>query len=499
VGDVKLHVENEAQLVEELEKLRYRESLLNAAEKIAHIGHCEWDYENDRLKFCSEEYAGIFGMTVDEVMTAQKNWQTWIKQIFPDDLERYESSYRSQKNTGSHDIEYRVLNKNGEVRHIREYAFLLLNDSGKQEEAFAIIQDITDLVKYRLDLEYRDALSQQAEASADIGHYIYDEKTSAYLYVSPGYARIHGVDPEQLMNSARPTEADKSDAINDVIYEEDHARVMAVYDQFFKDFKDYSVEYRIRHTDGQIFWVRELSSAIRINDGVVEQTLGVVQDITRQKSTEAELLESRYMLEAKVEERTEELVKTVTQLREEVKEREKIAVELKFHANHDSLTGLPSLRLCKDRLERSLAESRRNKQMSAVMFIDLDGFKLINDTHGHECGDIVLKTTADRIRVEIRETDTVARIGGDEFLIILSNMSNIGVTQRVAAKLIEQISKGILYDSKEITVGASIGIAIYPDDGTTSEEMIKQADKAMYLVKHSGKNNFGFTQASPPD
>jgi len=489
VNEVMSKATTKAQLTEELEQLRYRESLLDATEKIAHIGHCEWDYEHGCLKFCSEEYARIFGMSINEVMQAQKDWKTWREQIHPDDREHYETSYHSQKETGSHDIEYRIIRKDGETRHIREFAFLVFSEDRKYRDAFGIIQDITKLKKYRLDLEYRDTLSRQAEISANIGHYIFSEKSERYLYVSPGLARIHGLTPEQLMDSVQSTEDDIADVIED-----DYERVAAVYKQFFKDGQDYSLEYRIRRADGEIRWIREMSSANRIKSGVVEQTLGIIQDITVQKNTEAALLEARDSLEAKVAERTEELVETVEQLQNEVEKRERIAVELKFHANHDSLTGLPSLRLCKDRLERSLAESRRNKQMSAVMFIDLDGFKLINDTHGHECGDIVLKTTADRIMAEIRETDTVARIGGDEFLVILSNMSNIDVTQRVAGKLVEQISKGIMYHSEEIEVGASIGIAIYPNDGTTPEEMIQQADKAMYLVKHSGKNNFGYTQ-----
>ena len=350
------------------------------------------------------------------------------------------------------------------------------------------------LTKELEKLRHRESLLDETEKIADIGYYIFNEISESYLYISPGYARIHGVTPEQLMESVQSSEDDIADVIED-----DYERVKAAYDKYYKNGLDYSVEYRIKRADGEIRWVREQSSANRINNGVVEQTLGVLQDITEQKNTEVQLLEAKESLEAKVAERTEELVKTVEQLQKEVDEREKIAAELKFHANHDSLTGLPSLRLCKDRLERSLAESRRNKQLSAVMFVDLDGFKLINDTHGHECGDIVLKTTADRIRAEIRETDTVARIGGDEFLIILSNMSNMHVTQRVAGKLIEQISKVILYRSQEIEISASIGIAIYPDDGTTSEEIIQQADKAMYMIKHSGKNNFGFTQARQLD
>jgi diguanylate cyclase (GGDEF)-like protein/PAS domain S-box-containing protein len=350
------------------------------------------------------------------------------------------------------------------------------------------------LAKELEKLRHRESLLDATENIADIGHYIYDEVSETYQYISPGYARIHGVTPERLMESIQSVEDDVADVI-----EEDYARVTAVYDKYIKDAQDYSVEYRIKRADGEIRWVREQSSANRIKDGVIEQTLGVLQDITEQKNTEVQLMEARDSLEAKVAERTEELVKTVEQLQKEVEEREKIAAELKFHANHDSLTGLPSLRLCKDRLERSLAESRRNKQLSAVMFVDLDGFKLINDTHGHECGDIVLKTTADRIRAEIRETDTVARIGGDEFLIILSNMSNMHVTQRVAGKLIEQISKVILHGSQEIEITASIGIAIYPDDGTTPEEIIQQADKAMYMVKRSGKNNFGFVEPKQLD
>ena len=490
MDDVKLQAKTRAQLIDELVSLRHRESLLNAAEHIAGIGHCEWDYEHDRLTSCSEEYANIFGMTIDEVIKAQKNWKIWLKQIYPEDRERYELSYRSQAETGSHDIEYKIIRKDGAVRDIREYAFLSSSEDGKYREAFGIIQDITQLNQYRRDLEYRDALSQHAEASADIGHFIFDEINTSYVYISPGYARIHGVTAEELKLAVTSNEDDLADVV-----EEDHDRVGAVYDKYFDDAQDYTVEYRLRRPDGKIMWVRELSSANRVNEGVIEQTLGVLQDISAQKETEAQLLEARDSLEATVAERTDELVKAVEKLQKEVEEREKIAVELKFHANHDSLTGLPSLRLCKDRLEQSLAESRRNKQMSAVMFVDLDGFKLINDTHGHECGDIVLKTVADRIRAEIRETDTVARIGGDEFLVILSNLSAISITQRVAAKLIEQISKVILYGSEEIEVGASIGIAIYPDDGTTSEEMIQQADKAMYLVKHSGKNNFGYTQA----
>jgi diguanylate cyclase (GGDEF)-like protein len=191
------------------------------------------------------------------------------------------------------------------------------------------------------------------------------------------------------------------------------------------------------------------------------------------------------------------LANTVQQLQVEIEEREKIAAELDFLANHDALTGLPSLRLCKDRLDQSLAEARRNRQTSAVMFLDLDEFKEINDQYGHEFGDLVLKATADRIREEVRETDTVARIGGDEFVIILSSLPEDNIAERIAANVIEQIARPIEIKNTEVTVSASIGISLYPENGITAEELIRSADKAMYRVKHEGKNSFGFVPSEP--
>ncbi len=106
----------------------------------------------------------------------------------------------------------------------------------------------------------------------------------------------------------------------------------------------------------------------------------------------------------------------------------------------------------------------------------------------------MLKETADRIKAEIRETDTVARIGGDEFVIILSSLPQIEIAHRIATSLIDQISQAIHIEQNEISISASIGIAIYPEDGITSEELIRTADKAMYQVKHSGKSNYGFAR-----
>jgi diguanylate cyclase (GGDEF)-like protein len=241
-----------------------------------------------------------------------------------------------------------------------------------------------------------------------------------------------------------------------------------------------------------------MGKALLMTHGIPEQTIGVMQDITEQKNSEQEIINARDTLEQQVVERTRELANTVQQLQVEIEEREKVTAELDFLANHDALTGLPSLRLCKDRLDQSLAEARRNRQTSAVMFLDLDGFKEINDQHGHEFGDLVLKATADRIRDEIRETDTVARIGGDEFVIILSSLPESNIADRIAASVIKRIAQPVQIRSNEVTISASIGISLYPQDGTTAKELIRSADDAMYKVKHQGKNSFGFASSVSP-
>ena len=480
--DSRLRHMTEARLVEELELYQYREALFEATGRIGRIGYYEWSYDHDRLEYCSEEYARIFNMSIKEVLESQDSWEKMILHVHPDDRDRYAKVDNLLPDTESLDVEYRIMRKDGEIRQVREISIVVIDEIRKTSGAFGIFQDITEQNKNEKDLEYREALTQQAEAITDIGHYIFNLEEDNYVYISPGYARIHGVTCEEYLASVSSREEDIAD-----ILAEDYQRVVKTYEQQIIDKKDFLVEYRIRRADGDIRWIREQCTVHRISNGVIQELLGVLQDITSQKNTEEKLLEAKDTLEATVRQRTRELAETVSQLQEEIEEREKISAELKFLANHDALTGLPSLRLCKDRLDRSLAESRRNNQKSAVLFVDLDDFKLVNDSFGHECGDLVLKTTADRIKAEIREIDTVARIGGDEFLVILSQISEAVDTQPIARNIRDQISQLIHVNQHEVTVGASVGIAVYPEDGTTSDELIRQADKAMYLVKHSKK------------
>jgi diguanylate cyclase (GGDEF)-like protein len=161
-------------------------------------------------------------------------------------------------------------------------------------------------------------------------------------------------------------------------------------------------------------------------------------------------------------------------------------------AHHDALTNLPNRMLLMERLSHALAHAHRHGQMVAVMFLDLDRFKNINDTLGHTVGDQLLKSVAERLSECVREDDTVARLGGDEFVIILEKVSGIRDVAGIAQKLINALEQPVMLERQELFVTTSIGISVYPDDGDSADILIKHADTAMYRAKAQGRNNSQF-------
>ena len=159
-------------------------------------------------------------------------------------------------------------------------------------------------------------------------------------------------------------------------------------------------------------------------------------------------------------------------------------------ALHDPLTGLPNRRLLEDRIGTALQHARRKHHKAAVMYLDLDGFKAINDTYGHTYGDEVLKTVAQRLLASARKEDTVARLGGDEFMVVLSEVSGLADAQGPAAKLVEAVSEPFFINELVLQLSTSIGISIYPDDAETVDALISSADGALYEAKRSGKNRY---------
>jgi len=176
----------------------------------------------------------------------------------------------------------------------------------------------------------------------------------------------------------------------------------------------------------------------------------------------------------------------------DITERKEAEMALADLAHRDTLTGLPNRRLFHETAEHALKMANRHQNQLAIMFIDLDGFKAVNDRLGHDAGDEVLIEVSKRIADCLRASDNVSRVGGDEFLILLEEIPDENGIKIVANKVIATISKPIIIASQECFVGASIGVSIYPDHGDEVTLLIKRADNAMYKIKNSGKNSFGF-------
>ncbi|HYG55609.1 MAG TPA: EAL domain-containing protein [Burkholderiales bacterium] len=173
-------------------------------------------------------------------------------------------------------------------------------------------------------------------------------------------------------------------------------------------------------------------------------------------------------------------------------ERKRYQVQLEHQANYDALTGLPNRNLFHDRLRQALYSQGRHPQPVAVVFIDLDHFKFVNDSLGHSTGDKLLKGMADRLRSVLREGDTVARLGGDEFVLILKDQAGEEVIFRAMHRIIQEVSQPMTIEGKELYVSCSAGIALFPQDGGDVDTLLKNADAAMYRAKEHGRNNFQF-------
>jgi len=201
-----------------------------------------------------------------------------------------------------------------------------------------------------------------------------------------------------------------------------------------------------------------------------------------------ELMEHRVQLEDRVTQRTRELEESNNQLSQSKKQAETVAKRMEYHAHHDDLTGLPNRALLNDRINKELAHARRQKSMMALLFLDLDRFKVINDSLGHAIGDQLLRVISRRLKNCVREEDTIARLGGDEFMILLPRITSSSDAGRVGRKVTDALVEPVSCNGHELHITTSIGISIYPFDSTNVETLIKNADISMYRAKELGRN-----------
>jgi diguanylate cyclase (GGDEF)-like protein len=210
------------------------------------------------------------------------------------------------------------------------------------------------------------------------------------------------------------------------------------------------------------------------------------------KRAESALKEVNEALELQVQQRTGELREANDKLRRDIEERKQVERNIRHMAHHDSLTNLPNRALFRDRLIHAMAQADRYQQKLAVMFLDLDRFKAINDTLGHSVGDQLLRIAAERLRTCVRDCDTVARLGGDEFTVIVEDIVDTQTASVVAQKIVDTFAQPFNLHGHEVFVTTSVGITVYPDDGEQVDNLLRNADTAMYRAKGCGRNNYQF-------
>jgi diguanylate cyclase (GGDEF)-like protein/PAS domain S-box-containing protein len=239
----------------------------------------------------------------------------------------------------------------------------------------------------------------------------------------------------------------------DVILREDLDKFVISLNKYITEpqNKHFQIEYRIKTADDEIRWIRTRGMAIWDEDGNPIRVAGSITDITEQKLADEKIHRLAFF---------------------------------------DSLTGLPNRALLMDRFSVAEANARRKGKSIAVYFLDLDNFKTINDTLGHTYGDKLLLKVGEQLRLKLRKSDTIARLGGDEFIMLQTNINSVDEVYKLAARMLNVFKRPWKLDDREFYVTASIGISIYPNDGTDLRELMKNADAAMYRAKEKGKNNF---------
>jgi len=229
------------------------------------------------------------------------------------------------------------------------------------------------------------------------------------------------------------------------------------------------------------------------NDSLIAE---LNDEISMREHIQLELEKSKVELEQKVDERTKELIDINTNLEKVIEKKELAEQSLQYLAYHDELTGLPNRTLLINRINHSIEAARRNKNKIGIIFLDLDRFKAINDSLGHTIGDKLIQEVSRRLLHTLRKEDTISRNGGDEFVVVIQRMSHIDEVILVAQKLIESMTGIFEIDSHKIHIGASIGISVYPEDGNTAVELLRDADTAMFSAKKAGGNRLQFYDES---
>lgn len=417
-----------------IRRLSESEESLRRAQEVASIGSWEFDAVTGDVIWSEEEYR-IHGVPKGSRVT----YQTVLNVVHPQDRQRLDEAWRAASNPDNdvYDVVHRIV-VNGKVKWVRALGKMHFDDQGRVSHMIGTTQDITE--DRRKDEELMLAASVYENTQEGI---MVTDSAAVILAVNPAFTAITGYTEEEVVgHTPQVMKSDRHDQT------------------FYKEFREHLRE------DGTwegTIWNRSKSGELRL----MSEKISTIYDEAGRPD--------RYIV----------LISDVT----EVWEKDK---QIRFQAYHDTLTSLPNRQLLADRLEQAITRARREGGTVAVLFIDLDNFKLINDSMGHSVGDHVLKVAAERLSGLVRRSDTVARIGGDEFVIVLPSLSHPGLVASVAEKILATLRQPYDVAGRAMHSSASIGIAVYPDSGSDAMGLLQNADTAMFKAKAAGKHLFRF-------
>ncbi|MFA3792269.1 EAL domain-containing protein [Aliiglaciecola sp. SL4] len=337
----------------------------------------------------------------------------------------------------SYKLEKRYYKKNGKI-FWANLSVAIVRDNGVPLYFISVVEDINE--KKRASLENVQARMVFNSTQESI---VITDKETRVINVNPAFENLTGYSLDKI----------KGQKISILKSDKHSSEFFSEMERSYKQSGFWSGEVLNKSKSGDIFPVFLNISAVKDENGNIIQYIGVLTDISLIKQSQN---------------------------------------KIQYLANHDSLTGLPNRTLLADRLEHALQESRRTKNQLAILFVDLDRFKIVNDGLGHNIGDAVLIEVAKRFTDILRSVDTVARVGGDEFIVIVQDLESALNASKIATNLIQAVKREIVVKEHKINIGASIGISIYPNDGHSADDLIRQADIAMYDAKENGKNMYRY-------
>lgn len=334
--------------------------------------------------------------------------------------------------------------KDGRLYYEEKTITPLMDGSGHITHFVSTGKDITERMQAMEALRESEANLAKAQRMVHLGSWDWNVVTNELRWSDEIY-RIFGLEPQQFGATY--------EAFLSSVHPDDRACVTAAVERALYAREPYSIDHRIVRPDGTERIVHEQAEATFDEAGHAVRMVGTVQDVTEHRQAQD---------------------------------------RLNYLAYYDALTGLPNRILLLDRLHQAMLDARRNERLVAVMFLDLDRFKIINDTLGHETGDELIRAVAERLRRCVRASDTLSRLGGDEFTAIVADVGHVDAVVQVAQKIIDGLAPPFAIGGRELFVNASVGITLYPLDDNSPEGLLRNADAAMYLAKESGRNNYQF-------